>query len=105
MKRMTALAFALALALPTAALAQDKAKTTAPAEPAKATNAQQERMKDCNKRAEGKTGDERKKFMSACLSGDAPKMTQQEKMTACNKKAGPMKGDERKTFMSSCLSA
>jgi hypothetical protein len=33
-------------------------------------------------------GDERKTFMSSCLSGDAPKMTQQEKMTACNKKAG-----------------
>jgi len=95
MTRMTALAFALALALPTAALAQDKATT----------NTQQDRMKDCNKRAEGKTGDARKTFMSACLSGEAPKMTQQERMTACNKEAGAMKGDERKTFMSSCLSA
>ena len=104
MTRMTALAFALAIALPGAALAQDKAKT-APAAPATATNAQQDRMKDCNKRAEGKTGEARKTFMSACLSGEAPKMTQQEKMTACNKEAGAMKGDERKTFMSSCLSA
>ena len=61
-------------------------------------------MKTCNEQAKGKTGDDRKKFMSACLSGEAPKMTQQERMTACNKKADGMKGDERKKFMSSCLS-
>ncbi|GIK87851.1 MAG: phosphate starvation-inducible protein PsiF [Burkholderiales bacterium] len=67
-------------------------------------NPQQERMKVCNEKAAGKSGDERKKFMSECLSGKEPaKMTQQEKMTACNKKAGAMKGDERKKFMSECL--
>ena len=62
-------------------------------------------MKECNAKADGKKGDERKAFMSACLSGkDAPaKMTQQEKMKACNKKAGDKKGDERKAFMSECL--
>ena len=63
-------------------------------------------MKDCNAKAEGKSGDARKSFMSTCLSGKeaAPaKMTQQEKMTACNKKAGDMKGDDRKKFMSTCL--
>ena len=101
MNRWTAAARAVTLALPTATLAQDKAKSAAPA----AANPQQERMKDCNKQAEGKKGDERKTFMSACLSGEMPKMTQQQKMTACNKKAGDMKGDERKKFMSSCLSA
>ena len=68
-------------------------------------NAQQERMKICNEKATGKTGDDRKKFMSACLSGEEPKMSQQDKMKHCNAKAGPMKGDERKQFMSSCLSA
>jgi hypothetical protein len=71
-----------------------------------AMNSQQQRMKDCNAKAADKKGDERKTFMSACLSGKdvaAKKMTQQEKMTACNKKAGDMKGDERKTFMSTCL--
>ena len=104
MNRLTALALACALALPTAALAQDKGKTAAAPDTTKA-NPQQERMKDCNAKATGKTGDDRKKFMSACLSGEAPKMTQQERMTACNKKATGMKGDERKTFMSSCLSA
>jgi hypothetical protein len=71
-----------------------------------ADNPQQERMKECNAKAEGKKGDERKAFMSSCLSGKeaAPaKMTQQDKMKACNVKAGEMKGDERKKFMSDCL--
>ena len=71
-------------------------------------NTQQERMKDCNAKAGDKKGDERKAFMSACLSGKdvAPaKMTQQEKMKACNVKAADKKGDERKAFMSDCLKA
>ncbi len=68
------------------------------------SNAQQERMKVCNEKATGKTGDARKEFMSACLSGKEPAaMTQQEKMTYCNKQAGDRKGDERKAFMSQCL--
>ena len=119
MNRLAAVALAGALAFAPTAFAQDKSKaaatpapaataapaTTAAAEPKKAPNAQQERMKMCNERATGKSGDDRKKFMSACLSGEEPKMTQQEKMKSCNTKAGPMKGDERKKFMSSCLSA
>ena len=69
-----------------------------------AANAQQQRMKDCNAKAGDKKGDERKTFMSSCLSGKEPaKMTQQEKMKACNVKAGDKKGDERKAFMSECL--
>jgi hypothetical protein len=50
-------------------------------------------------------GDERKQFMSACLSGKEPeaKMTQQERMKVCNQRAGDKKGDERKQFMSACL--
>jgi hypothetical protein len=68
---------------------QQKAPATQTAAPAPAANPQQERMKECNVKAEGKKGDERKAFMSTCLSGKEPpvKMTQQEKMTACNKKA------------------
>jgi len=66
-----------------------------------ADNAQQERMKACNAEAGDKKGDERKKFMSECLS--KKKVSQQEKMKACNIKAGEMKGDERKKFMSECL--
>ena len=71
-----------------------------------ADNPQQERMKECNAKAGDKKGDERKAFMSTCLSGKtaAPaKNTQQEKMKVCNQKAGDLKGDERKTFMSACL--
>jgi psiF repeat len=92
---------AACLALPFAAVAQDKKMTP-----------QQEKMAACNKDAGAKklTGDERKKFMSDCLSGDAPsaaQKAQQEKMTACNKEAGTknLAGDERKKFMSSCLKA
>ena len=34
-----------------------------------AEHSQQTRMKECNVKAKGKKGDERKQFMSACLSG------------------------------------
>ncbi len=71
------------------------------AAPALAQNAQQERMKVCNTKAADKKGDERKKFMSECLS--AEKVSQQDKMKACNTKAGDKNGDERKAFMSQCL--
>ncbi|CAB3637658.1 MAG: PsiF family protein [Achromobacter pulmonis] len=85
------------------------AQTSAPA-PAKKPTAQQQRMADCNKSAEGKKGDERKAYMSACLKGEAPppakQLTpQQQKMKDCNAKASEQKltGDKRKTFMSTCL--
>ena len=54
-------------------------------------------MVDCNKQATGKTGDDRKTFMSTCLKGDttaaapAAKQTQQEKMKSCNAEAGKEK--------------
>jgi hypothetical protein len=46
-----------------------------------ADHPQQTRMKECNVKAKGKKGDERKQFMSACLSGKdvaqkKPAMTQ-----------------------------
>ena len=96
---IAAIAFAF-LAQP--ALAQDKKG------PSPAQKAQQERMKDCNVKAKGMKGDERKDFMKGCLSGKAEekgaKMSpQQEKMKDCNAKAKSMKGEERKKFMSSCL--
>src|SRR5512147_3092086 len=96
---------AISLAVPLAALAADQ----------KAQTPQQEKMTACNKQAGDKklAGDERKKFMSDCLSADSKpaasskQTAQQEKMTACNKEAGNKKlaGDERKKFMSECLSA
>jgi hypothetical protein len=101
------LALVLVTALVVPAIAQDTTK-----QPSAAQAAQQQKMKDCNAQATAKSlkGDERKTFMSSCLSGTpaaAPaKMTQQEKMTACNKEAAAknLKGDDRKTFMSTCLS-
>ena len=104
-KLSLALAFALAGSCGIAC-AQDTA-----AKPAKPMTAQQQRMVDCNKQATGKTGDDRKTFMSTCLKGEttatAPtaKQTQQEKMKSCNAEAGKEKlaGDARKTFMSTCL--
>lgn len=81
----------------------------------KAANPQQNRMTACNQQATGKKGDERKAFMSACLSGkevlaapaappvDKSKMTPGERMKACNQEATGKKGDERKAFMSQCL--
>jgi hypothetical protein len=79
--------------------------------PSVAQKKQQERMKDCNEKVGERKGDERKKFMSACLKGDmdkgkGAKMTeQQSRMKDCNRQAGDkgMKGDERKKFMSTCL--
>lgn len=65
-------------------------------------NKQQTKMAECNKQAAGKKGDERKAFMSECLS--AKKETpQQAKMKSCNADAKGMKGDARKKFMSECL--
>jgi len=101
---MLAMVMLTAVALP--AVAQDTKQ------PSAAQAAQQQKMKDCNAQATAKSlkGDERKTFMSSCLSGSpaaAPtKMTQQEKMTACNKEATAknLKGDDRKAFMSTCLS-
>ena len=66
-----------------------------------AENAQQERMKACNKDAGDKKGDERKAFMSKCLSDK--KKDDDNKMAACNTKSKGMTGDERKKFMSECL--
>lgn len=73
--------------------------------------AQQERMKSCNAQASKKEmkGDERKAFMSKCLSAkgnnDKDLTAQQQKMKSCNAQAGrkELKGDERQAFMSKCL--
>ncbi len=76
MKQLIATVICALFAL-TSAHAADKAETknAAPAaekaqkEPSEAQKKQQARMKDCNAKAEGKSGDERKKFMSTCLKG------------------------------------
>ena len=95
-----ALVMLAALALP--AMAQDTKQ------PSPAQQAQQQKMKDCNKQAtdKGLKGDDRQKFMSQCLSAAGVPLSQQEKMKECNKQATAknLKGDERKSFMSTCLS-
>ena len=109
MKTMIALV-ALALVTGSAWAADAEKKAPSPAQ-----QAQQEKMKACNADAGTKAlkGDERKKFMSDCLSAKpaaaapAAPATQQDKMKSCNAEAGTkaLKGDERKTFMSDCLKA
>ncbi len=99
--RKISLVLALALcALP--ALAQEAKQ------PSAAQAAQQQKMTDCNAQAKtkGLTGDDRKKFMSQCLSAAGVPQSQQEKMKSCNKEATAksLKGDDRKAFMSTCLS-
>lgn len=96
---------AACLALPFAAYAADE-KTD------KKANPQTAKMAACNKEAGEKklAGDDRKKFMSDCLSAQKkaqPTTSQQNKMAACNKSAGEkaLKGDDRKKFMKECLSA
>jgi len=95
-----ALVMLAALAIP--AMAQDTKQ------PSPAQQAQQQKMKDCNKQAtdKGLKGDDRQKFMSQCLSAAGVPLSQQEKMKECNKQATAknLKGDERKSFMSTCLS-
>jgi len=106
MKRWMAAFCCLALIGSPLALAQEKAKK----EPTEAQKKQQERMKTCNEKAGERKGDERSKFMSACLKGEDPgasdkQKAQQEKMKSCNKQASDkqLKGDERQKFMSGCL--
>lgn len=68
-----------------------------------AENAQQERMKTCNAKAADKKGDERKKFMSECLS--AEKKTYDNKMATCNAKTKGLKKDEANKVRSECMKA
>jgi len=112
MKMLLAVLCALSL-FASPVLAQEKkdaAKKEMKKEPSAAQKNQQQRMKDCNEKVGERKGDERKKFMSACLKGGADKggkkMTeQQSRMKDCNREAGQkgLKGDERKNFMSGCL--
>lgn len=104
MKKLIAMCVLVTPLLATGAFAQS-APAAAPAD--KAANTQQDKMKACNAQAAGKKGDERKAFMSTCLSNKpaaAGPKTQQDKMKDCNAQATGKKGDERKAFMSTCLS-
>ena len=58
-----------------------------PAEAKKDKTPQQMKMADCNKDAKGMKGDERKKFMSGCLKGDAKAATPATPATPATKPA------------------
>jgi hypothetical protein len=77
---------------------------------------QQDRMRACNKEAKEKSlkGDERKSFMSSCLSSGKSEATRtadasddaaaRKKQCRAEASAKSLKGDERKTFMKQCWS-
>ncbi|MBV8307837.1 MAG: phosphate starvation-inducible protein PsiF [Gammaproteobacteria bacterium] len=75
-------------------------------------NSQQQKMKECNAdaKAKGVKGDERKSFMSSCLSAKGMSQEQinkqQEKMKTCNAdaKSKGLKGADYKAFIKTCLS-
>ena len=103
-RAIVAIAAAFGFALGATAQEKDTSKDKQP-------TAQQERMKSCNAQASKKElkGDERKAFMSKCLSAkgadDKELTAQQKKMKSCNAQASKkeLKGDDRKKFMSTCL--
>jgi Ni/Co efflux regulator RcnB len=97
---MKRLLIAALVAVPMCAFAADEAKGDA-----KKMTPQQERMASCNKDAGAKDlkGDERKKFMSECLS--AEKKTYDNKMAACNAKTKGLKKDEANKVRSECMKA
>jgi predicted transcriptional regulator len=76
-------------------------------------NSQQQKMKECAEegKAKGVKGEERKAFMSSCLSSKGMSQEdinkQQEKMKTCNAdaKTKDLKGADYKAFMKSCLSS
>lgn len=74
---------------------------------AAAETGQQQKMQVCNDEASALqlSGDERKHFMSDCLSKESGS-AQQVRMKSCNAQAQAqqLKGDARKQFMRDCLS-
>lgn len=95
MKTLLAIAAAVTFACAGPAFAADT----------KAPNPQNQKMSDCNAKAGDKKGDERKAFMSSCLSNKPAKSAASEKMSACNKKIAGLKGEERKKAQSECMKA
>jgi psiF repeat len=95
---LIAVAYTFAVAAP--AIAADAAA------PAAAPNAQQEKMKACNVKAEGKTGEDRKAFMKTCLSATpAPAASPESKMAMCNKQTAGMAKEARSKAQSECMKA
>ena len=98
MNKLLILVAACAFAATAPAFAADTA--------AAAPNAQQEKMKACNAKAEGKSGDDRKKFMSDCLSAKpAAPAKPESKISMCNKQTAGLSGDARSKAQSECMKA
>lgn len=98
MKSLMAMVAAIAFACAAPTFAAD---TKTEAKPA---NAQNQRMSDCNAKAGDKKGDERKAFMSSCLSNKPVAQAKPEsRISICNKKTAGLKGDERKKAQSECM--
>ena len=108
MKKSLALAMLAAFTLASPAFAADAkpatpaatSAATTPATPA-ATNSQQDKMKVCNEKAGAMKGDERKAFMSNCLS--AKPAPTENKMAMCNKKTAGLDKDARAKAQSECM--
>ncbi|MGH8493652.1 MAG: PsiF family protein [Moraxellaceae bacterium] len=61
---------------------------------------------DCSQRADGTSGNERTRIISACIKHNSninvmPPTLQ--RMTDCNRKAGEMTGDSRVKFVDACM--
>jgi hypothetical protein len=97
--RFLILAAACTFAVAAPAFAADTA-------PSPAQKAQQDKMAACNTKSEGKTGDDRKKFMSECMSAKpAPAAKPESKMAMCNKQTAGLSGDARSKAQSECMKA
>jgi len=72
-----------------------------------ADNARQSKMKACNASAGDKKGDERKAYMSSCLSAKpaAAPAKPESKMAMCNKKTAGLDKDARAKAQSECMKA
>jgi hypothetical protein len=72
-----------------------------------ADNAQQNKMTACNASAGDKKGDERKAYMSNCLSAKpvAAPAKPESKMAMCNKKTAGLDKDARAKAQSECMKA
>lgn len=62
---------------------------------------------DCNRKAEGMTGSERRRTIAACIRENAHAdnvLPMLGKLTECNDKAGNMAGAARSSFVDKCMS-
>lgn len=96
--KLAAALISLALAAGAAFAADDTKADKPKKEPSAAQKAQQNKMKECNAQAAGKTGDERKAFMKECLSGGHATVSGCEAQAAEKK----LSGAARNSFITKC---